>query len=65
MFASSDAIGNDERMRGIISIVLAIVFIIGGLTGRLVLIGTHSSGALVVVGAIMLVIGIARLSRGV
>jgi hypothetical protein len=32
-------------MRGIINIVLGLVFIIGGLSGTLVMKGTHSGGA--------------------
>ena len=35
------------------NIVIGIVMIIGGLTGKLALIGTGSSGALVVVGVLL------------
>ena len=48
-------------MRGILNIIIGIVFIIGGLTGKLVLLGTHSGGALAVVGVILCVVGLFRL----
>jgi hypothetical protein len=50
-------------MRGIISIIVGIVFIIGGLTGRLVLIGTHSGTALAAVGGLIVLVGIARVAK--
>jgi len=50
-------------MRGIISIIIGIVFIVGGLTGKLVLMGTQSGGALAVVGVIILGVGVVRLTR--
>ena len=52
------------HMRGVISIVIGGVMIVGGLTGRMVLIGTHSSAALAAAGAAVVVIGIVRLTRG-
>jgi len=45
-----------------VKIILGGVFIIGGLTGKLVLIGTNSSMALVAVGAVMVLWGIARVT---
>lgn len=51
-------------MRGIINIVIGVVFIIGGLTGKMVFIGTQSGTALVVVGGVIILLGIFRLSRG-
>jgi hypothetical protein len=45
------------------NIIFGIIFIIGGLSGRLALIGTHSSGALVVVGVGLLLWGLYRVSR--
>lgn len=53
-------------MRGVISIIIGIVFIIGGLTGKLVLIGTHSGPALAVVGGLLIALGVFRVvaSRG-
>jgi hypothetical protein len=51
-------------MRGILSIIIGVVFIVGGLTGRLVLVGTHNGPALATVGGIMIVIGLTRLARG-
>ena len=44
----------------IISIIISVIMIIGGLTGTLALRGTGSSGALVVVGVILLVIDIVK-----
>ncbi len=45
----------------IISIIISVIMIIGGLTGELVLRGTGSSAALVVVGVILLVIDIVKI----
>jgi uncharacterized membrane protein YfcA len=45
------------------NIILGIVFIIGGLTGKLALIGTNSPGALAVVGVLMLLYGIYQMTR--
>ena len=47
-----------------IKIILGLVFIVGGLTGKLALIGTNSGTALAVVGAFMVVWGIVRLKNG-
>jgi len=43
-------------------IILGVVFIVGGLSGKLVLIGTNSGVALAVVGVGMIIWGIARIS---
>lgn len=51
-------------MRGIVNIIIGIVFIVGGLSGGLVLRGTGSGGALAVVGVILIVVGIVRLAKG-
>ncbi len=48
-------------MGGILSIIIGLVMIIGGLSGGLVLRGTDSGGALAAVGGIVLVIGVVRL----
>jgi hypothetical protein len=48
-------------VRGIINIILGIVFIIGGLTGKLVLIGTNNGPALAAVGAVLVVVGLVRM----
>ena len=45
-------------------IIIGLVMVIGGLTGKLVLIGTQSGVALVVLGVVMIVWGIARISSG-
>lgn len=49
--------------RGIVSIIIGIGMIVGGLSGGLVLRGTNSSGGLAVVGGIVMVIGIVRIVR--
>ncbi len=46
-----------------ISVIIGIVFIVGGLTGNLTLIGTHSGTALAVVGVLVLGRGLYRLRR--
>ncbi len=51
-------------MRGILNIVIGVVFIVGGLTGKLALIGTHSGPALAVVGAGLIVLGLVRIFNG-
>lgn len=45
------------------NIILGIIFIIGGLSGKLVLIGTQSGPALAVVGVILVLLGIFRLKN--
>jgi len=44
-----------------VKIIIGVVMVIGGLTGKLVLIGTQSGVALAVLGAVMIVWGIARI----
>jgi hypothetical protein len=46
-----------------IKIIIGIVFIVGGLSGNLVLIGTNSGVALAGLGAVMVVWGIVNLAR--
>ena len=48
-------------MRGIINIIIGVVFIAGGLSGRLVLVGTHNGPALAAVGAVLVVVGLVRM----
>ncbi len=50
-------------MRGIIDIIIGLVFIIGGLSGHLALIGTNSGVALAIFGVVIVLFGIWRLSR--
>jgi hypothetical protein len=50
-------------MRGIVNIIIGIVFIIGGLTGNMALRGTQSGGAIAAVGAFLVLLGIFRMSR--
>ncbi|HKW39626.1 MAG TPA: hypothetical protein VJN39_00125 [Gemmatimonadales bacterium] len=46
-----------------ISIIIGLVFIVGGLTGNLALIGTNSGVALAVVGALLVGRGIYRIRK--
>jgi len=50
-------------MRGTINIILGVIFIVGGLTGRLVLMGTHNGPLLAVLGGFLVLMGLARLGR--
>jgi len=50
-------------MRGIINIIIGIVFVIGGLTGKLALVGTHSGPGLAVLGGVLILLGVYRLAR--
>jgi hypothetical protein len=50
-------------MRGIVNIIIGVVFIVGGLTGRLALIGTNSGPALAVLGVVLIVVGVVRMVR--
>jgi hypothetical protein len=46
-----------------IKIIIGVVFIIGGLSGKMVLIGTNSGGALAAFGAVLIVWGVINLVR--
>jgi hypothetical protein len=50
-------------VRGIINIIIGVIFIVGGLSGRLVLIGTHNGPALAILGGALVVLGILRVLR--
>lgn len=43
-------------------IIIGAIFIIGGLSGKLVLVGTNSGIALAVFGAVLIVWGVARVA---
>ena len=45
------------------NIILGIVFIVGGLSGKLALIGTNSGGMLALFGAGLLVWGVVQIAR--
>lgn len=45
------------------SIIIGIIFIIGGLSGGLVLRGTNSGGLLALVGVFLIIWGVHRLTR--
>jgi hypothetical protein len=51
-------------MRGLIYIVVGLVFIVGGLTGSLSHAGTESRQVLAGAGVLVLLLGIARLVQG-
>ena len=44
-------------------IIIGIIMVVGGLSGKLVLVGTHSGAALAVLGAVLIVWGIVRIVR--
>ena len=46
-----------------VQIIIGVIFVIGGLSGRLALIGTHSGPALAVVGGVLIVLGLFRVVR--
>jgi hypothetical protein len=50
-------------MRGIVNIIIGVVFIIGGLSGNMVLMGTQSGGALAGLGGVLILLGLYRLAR--
>jgi hypothetical protein len=50
-------------MRGIISIVIGAVLVIGGLSGKLVLRGTESGIGLAILGGVVILIGVWRLAK--
>ncbi len=52
-------------MRGLVNIIIGLVFIVGGLTGNLSLRGTQNGPALAVVGVLLLGLGAYRMmSKG-
>ncbi|MGD0464949.1 MAG: hypothetical protein ABSB74_20890 [Tepidisphaeraceae bacterium] len=51
-------------MRGILSIIVGGIFIVGGLTGKLGSTAAHGGREMVVVGSVIVVIGLMRLARG-
>ena len=51
-------------MRGVINIIFGLIFIVGGLSGKLVLLGTHSGPALAGLGVVLLVLGFFRMAGG-
>lgn len=48
-------------MRGVVNIVIGAIFVAGGLSGRLVLIGTHSGKGLAILGAVLIAVGLTRM----
>ena len=50
-------------MRGIINIIIGVVFIIGGLSGTMVVRGTSSSAGIIAIGAVLVLLGVFRLAR--
>lgn len=50
-------------MRGLINIIIGVVFIIGGLSGNLVLKGTESGGALAALGGGLVLWGLYKMTR--
>ena len=50
-------------MRGLLSVVIGLVMIVGGLSGQLVLRGTQSGVGLAALGAVIAAIGVIRIIR--
>jgi hypothetical protein len=50
-------------MRGIINIIIGVIFVIGGFSGAMVMRGTQSGGALAAVGGFLILLGIFRVAR--
>jgi hypothetical protein len=61
VLAEKQAVAHNPAMRGIISIVIGVVMVIGGLSGKLVMRGTESGIALAVLGGVLIAIGLFRL----
>jgi DNA-directed RNA polymerase subunit RPC12/RpoP len=57
---TSLAVWGVNLMRGLLTIITGVVFIVGGLTGVLVLMGTESGLALAAVGVVILLVGIGQ-----
>lgn len=51
-------------MRGIGNLIIGVIFIIGGMSGGLVMRGTSSGGALAVLGLVLCVMGGVQLAKG-
>ena len=51
-------------MRGIINIVIGVVMIVGGLSGKLVFRGTNSGVPLAVLGGVLVALGLYRMVQG-
>ncbi len=53
-------------MRGLVNVIIGLVFIVGGLSGKLAMRGTQSGVALAAIGGVLLLLGIYRMatSRG-
>lgn len=51
-------------MRGLLNIIVGGVFIAGGASGEMVLIGTESSGALMGVGVLIALFGVYQMFAG-
>ena len=51
------------QIGAIINIIIGLVFIVGGLTGRLALVGTNSGTFLAIAGGALVVWGAYRLNR--
>jgi hypothetical protein len=48
-------------MRGLVNIIIGLVFVVGGLTGNLSLRGTQSGPALAVIGVVLIGLGAYRM----
>jgi len=62
-FDTRDSRAHIQGMRGILNIIIGIVFIVGGMSGTLVMKGTQSGGALAVLGVFLVIFGIYRMMK--
>jgi hypothetical protein len=49
-------------MRGLINVIIGLVFIVGGLSGKLAMRGTESGPALAAIGVVLLILGVYRMA---
>ena len=50
-------------MRGVVNLIIGGVMLVGGLSGKLVLKGTQSGGALAAIGGVLICVGIYRMTK--
>lgn len=62
-FIPSAALANQRKTGTMVNIIIGLVFVIGGLSGKLALRGLDSPGLLAALGAVMIVWGISQVVR--
>lgn len=51
------------QIGGILNIIIGLVFIVGGLSGKLAIIGTNNGTFLAIAGGVLIIWGVYRLKR--